>query len=236
MNTQHITYNRHVPLKIGRINDNLEQQAQALFKSWFVDNIYLLGNYTEGKLTDIADYLNGLAMQKFRPSKDETSIPVMKIKELGQGFCDENSDRCSPLIKSQYIINDGDIVFSWSGTLMIDTWCGGICGLNQHLFKISTNLYPQWFAYLWTDHHLDNFIRIAKDKAVTMGHIKRSDLESSTVIIPNQSVLKKLDGILSPIFNESISLRIENRNLSKLRDALLPKLMSGELKTNDLNS
>ncbi len=213
-----------------RINANLEHQAQTLFKYYFIDNTNLLGITTAGNLTDIAQYLNGLAMQKFRPNDNESAIPVLKIKELGQGQCDESSDLCSSAINSDYIVFDGDIIFSWSGTLLVDIWCGGKCGLNQHLFKVTSKAYPKWFIYYWTKYHLDKFIRIAKDKAVTMGHIKRCDLETSEVKIPNKDTLTYLDKIFSPIFNSMIICRIENRKLSAVRDTLLPKLMNGEMK------
>lgn len=215
-----------------RINANLEEQAQALFKSWFVDSSNQLGVYQTKSLTDIAQYLNGLAMQKFPPESVEKSLPVLKIKELGQGKCDSSSDRCSTSIKSEYIVSDGDIIFSWSGTLLVDVWCGGKCGLNQHLFKVTSDNYPKWFIFYWTKHHLNKFIRIAKDKAVTMGHIKRCDLESSEVKIPERSMLEYLDKIFSPLLDSIIARRIENRSLSALRDALLPKLMNGEIKIN----
>ena len=213
-----------------RINDNLEQQAQALFEEWFVNDNAQTAEYNKVALTDIANYLNGLAMQKFRPKDDEKGIPVLKIKELGQGLCDSTSDLCSPSIDDKYIIDDGDIIFSWSGTLLVDIWCGGTCGLNQHLFKVTSDKYPKWFVYYWTKFHLAKFIRIAKDKAVTMGHIKRGDLETSEVLVPDSLLLEKYDNIMTPIFNAIISNRIENRNLAALRDALLPKLMNGEIK------
>ena len=213
-----------------RINANLEAQAQALFRSWFVDNDNQLGNYQTKSLTDIAQYLNGLAMQKFPSESIQNSLPVLKIKELGQGLCDASSDRCSTSIKPEYVINDGDVIFSWSGTLLVDVWCGGKCGLNQHLFKVTSDNYPKWFIFYWTKHHLDKFIRIAKDKAVTMGHIKRCDLESSEVKVPEKSILEYLDKIFTPLFDSMITHRIENRKLSALRDTLLPKLMAGEIK------
>lgn len=212
-----------------RINANLEAQAQALFRSWFVGNDKQLGNYQTKSLTDIAQYLNGLAMQKFPPESIQNSLPVLKIKELGQGLCDASSDRCSTSIKPEYVINDGDVIFSWSGTLLVDVWCGGKCGLNQHLFKVTSDNYPKWFIFYWTKHHLDKFIRIAKDKAVTMGHIKRCDLESSEVKVPEKPILEYLDKIFTPLFDSMIAHRIENRKLSALRDTLLPKLMAGEI-------
>ena len=231
-----------------RINENLEQQAQALFKSWFVDFEPFkdqpfveseLGMIPQGwkveSLSSIADYVNGLAMQKFRPEDGEKGLPVLKIKELGQGNVDDSSELCSPsLIGEKYIINDGDIIFSWSGTLMVKVWCGGKCGLNQHLFVVNPKDYPQWFVYNWTKYHLDNFIRIAKDKAVTMGHIKRGELDKAKVVVPNIEDLQSIDSLMTPIFEQTISNEIESRRLAELRDMLLPKLMSGELSANDV--
>ena len=231
-----------------RINENLEQQAQALFKSWFVDFEPFkdqpfveseLGMIPQGwrveNLSSIADYINGLAMQKFRPIDGERGLPVLKIKELGQGSVDNNSELCSPsLIGEKYIIDDGDIIFSWSGTLMVKVWCGGKCGLNQHLFVVIPKDNPKWFVYQWTNYHLDNFIRIAKDKAVTMGHIKRGELDKAMVVVPDEDNMQRIDVLMSPIFNQMISIEQESRRLAELRDTLLPKLMSGEINVNEV--
>ena len=218
-----------------RINGNLEQQAQTLFNHYFIERPDLLGKYKISNLTGIANYLNGLAMQKFRPQIEENGIPVLKIKELGQGYTDASSDICSENIADGYKVHNGDVIFSWSGTLMVKIWCGGLCGLNQHLFKVSSEIYPKWFYYFWTKHHLNKFIRIAQDKAVTMGHIKRNDLEASEILIPQMDILAKLDAIISPLFSQIIEMKCENRNLAAIRDILLPQLMSGKLKINDLN-
>ena len=226
-----------------KICANLEAQAQALFKHWFIDFApFKDGKFVEselgmipegwrvGKLTEIADYMNGLAMQKFPPLSEEDAIPVLKIKELGQSQIDNNSDKCSKHIKQEYIIKDGDVIFSWSGTLLVDIWCGGICGLNQHLFKVTSKEYPKWFYLLWTKYHLAEFIRIAKDKAVTMGHIKRGDLEKALVAIPDKYTFDKISGMNDDILSQIINIRLESSHLSTLRDTLLPKLMSGEIK------
>ena len=183
---------------------------------------------------DIADYLNGLAMQKYRPKDGETGLPVLKIKELRQGICDASSELCSPSIKSEYIIHDGDIIFSWSGSLLVDIWCGGTCGLNQHLFKVTSNNYDKWFYYLWTAHHLDRFIAVAADKATTMGHIKREELEKVEVIIPSKCDYKRIGASIKPLFDLIISNRIEDRKLTALRNTLLPKIMSGEIDVRDI--
>lgn len=217
------------------INNNLEQQAQAIFENEFLSLQSLPDGWKLASLIDIADYLNGLAMQKYRPSTDEIGIPVLKIKELRQGCCDDNSEFCSPSIKSDYIIHDGDVIFSWSGSLLVDFWCGGICGLNQHLFKVSSNKYDKWFYYAWTKHHLDRFIAVAADKATTMGHIKRDELAKAEVLIPNEADYNRIGALLQPICDLIISNRIENKKLAETRDSLLPKLMSGEIDMSEVD-
>ena len=207
------------------INNNLEQQAQAIFENEFLSLQSLPDGWKQASLIDIADYLNGLAMQKYRPSTDEIGIPVLKIKELRQGCCDDNSDLCSPSIKSYYIIHDGDVIFSWSGSLLVDFWCGGVCGLNQHLFKVTSSKYDKWFYYAWTKHHLERFIAVAADKATTMGHIKRDELAKAEVLIPNEADYNRIGTLLQPIYDLIISNRIENKKLAETRDSLLPKLM-----------
>lgn len=216
------------------INDNLYAQVKAIFSENFLDLDFLPDGWKTGNLLDIADYSNGLAMQKYRPKDGETGLPVLKIKELRQGICDASSELCSPSIKSEYIIHDGDIIFSWSGSLLVDIWCGGTCGLNQHLFKVTSNNYDKWFYYLWTAHHLDRFIAVAADKATTMGHIKREELEKVEVIIPSKCDYKRIGALIKPLFDLIISNRIEDRKLTALRNTLLPKIMSGEIDVCDI--
>ena len=213
----------------NEVNDNLYAQAKAIFDNHFVNIDAIPAKWRKGDLLDIANYLNGLPMQKFRPQGNEIGLPVLKIKELRQGSYDDSSELCSLSIKPEYIIHDGDVIFSWSGSLLVDIWCGGTCGLNQHLFKVTSDIYDKWFYYLWTAHHLARFIAIAADKATTMGHIKREELAKAEVLIPCEEDYMSLSSVMQPIFELIISNRIESRKLAALRDELLPKLMSGEI-------
>ena len=205
----------------NKLNEKLEEMAQAIFKSWFVDfepfkdkpfHETELGMIPEGwevvSLTDIATFTNGLAMQKFRPNYKEPHLPVLKIKELRQGFCDDSSEICIDDISDDFIADDGDIIFSWSGTLLVDIWCGGKCGVNQHLFKVTSEKYNKWFFYFWIKRHLAEFIRIAKDKAVTMGHIKRGHLTNALVVVPNEKTMQNADKIFTPIIDRIIEAKI----------------------------
>mgnify|MGYP002704089501 FL=1 len=216
------------------LNDNLYAQAKAIFDNHFINIDAIPAGWRKGNLLDIANYLNGLAMQKFRPQGHEIGLPVLKIKELRQGSCDDSSELCSLSIKPEYIIHNGDVIFSWSGSLLVDIWCGGTCGLNQHLFKVTSDVYDKWFYYLWTAHHLARFIAIAADKATTMGHIKREELAKAEVLIPCEEDYTSFNSIMQPIFELIISNRIESRKLAALRDELLPKLMTGEIDVSDV--
>lgn len=211
------------------INNNLMQQAKTIFEAEIVNRIELPNGWGKPNLASIADYLNGLAMQNYRPTDDDQGFPVLKIKELRQGACDADSERCSSYIKSNYIVNDGDVIFSWSGSLLVDFWCGGVCGLNQHLFKVTSTQYAPWFFYSWTNYHLAKFAAIASAKATTMGHIKRSDIEAAEVIIPSSTDYERIGALIQPLYDLGIALRLENRKLAATRDSLLPRLLSGDI-------
>ena len=209
----------------NQINDYLTELLDAKFDRMLEGS----GSWSEASLLDIASYKNGLAMQKFRPKPGDSGLPVLKIRELGQGCCGADAERCQSDIDEGVMVHDGDLIFSWSGTLLLDFWAGGDAGLNQHLFKVTSESYPSWFYYMWTKHHLHKFIAMAKDRATTMGHIKRSALADSRVLIPEQGTLAELTNSMQPIVNQVITNKVECRKLSELRDALLPKLMSGEI-------
>ena len=216
----------HKKIRINQqINDYLAAFADALFDNALKDT----NDWTRATLLDIANYKNGLAMQKFRPEGDDPGLPVLKIKELSQGACEADAERCRSDIDESVRIHDGDLVFSWSGTLLLDFWTGGDAGLNQHLFKVTSDKYPSWFFYMWTKYYMRKFIALAKDRATTMGHIKRSALGEARVLIPPNGTLDKLSDQMQPVIDQMIGLKVETRKLGELRDALLPKLMSGEI-------
>ncbi len=241
-------------------NATLEAIAQVLFKSWFVDfdpvRAKMQGRPPEGideataalfpegfetselgevprgwavkSLDSVANYLNGLALQKFPPTgvKD---LPVIKIAQLRKGDS-VGADFASGSIKPEYVVRNGDVLFSWSGSLEVEIWCGGEGALNQHLFKVTSSEYPKWFYYLWTRHHLDSFRQIAASKATTMGHIQRSHLSAAVVVVPSDGVLKSADGIFTHLVDRIVATALQAQTLSTLRDTLLPRLISGQLR------
>ncbi|HCZ9459355.1 TPA: restriction endonuclease subunit S, partial [Staphylococcus aureus] len=238
----------------NEIIENLEELSQTLFKRWFVDFEFPdengapykanggemidseLGKIPKGwivkSLDEIANYINGLAMQKY-PSNKEESLPIVKIKELKNGFTDENSNRCTTEIPEKAKIDNGDIIFSWSATLLVKMWAGGKAGLNQHLFKVTSETFPKWFYYLWTKRYIEYFINIANDKATTMGHINRKHLSHAKIVLPTQLQLENFDKIFHNLLEKQLNTEEEIKRLIELRDTLLPKLMSGEIEIPD---
>ena len=220
-------------------NKILEQTAQTIFKSWFVDfdgvtefEDSKLGQIPKGweveSLDDNINFLNGLALQNFRPLNEEF-LPAIKIREMNEGIS-EKPEKVGLHIDPKYIINNGDVLFSWSGSLVLTLWCFGRGALNQHLFKVTSEKYTKWFFYQWTKFHLPEFRRIAAGKTTTMGHIQRHHLHEALILVPPIKTLENYNTIFQPIFDQIISNKLEIEILRKIRDILLPKLMSGEIR------
>ncbi len=246
-----------------KTNETLEAMAKALFKSWFVDfdpvrakaegrptglpavisDLFPvsfegseLGEIPSGwevkELDEVAHFLNGLALQKFPPEDGAATLPVIKIAQLKKGDS-IGADRCSTAVPSDYVVRDGDVLFSWSGSLAVDIWCGGDGALNQHLFKVTSKTYGKWFFLQWVKHHLPEFQEIAQGKATTMGHIQRHHLSEAKALIPTPSLLAAMDSVFSPLLDRAFGLRKQSKHLAITRDAFLPKLISGEIRIPD---
>ena len=243
-----------------RMNATLESMSRAIFKSWFVDFDPVrqkaagqqpvgmdaetaalfpdsfeeseIGEVPKGwrvvPLDEAAEYLNGLALQKY-PAGDGPTLPVIKIAQLRKGDATD-ADRCNDAVPSEYVIDDGDVLFSWSGSLEVGIWCGGRGALNQHLFKVTSQSYPKWFYYSWTLHHLAEFRLIAADKATTMGHIQRKHLTAAKVVVPPPACIDAMTCTMKPLLQRSVGATKQSRTLAALRDTLLPKLLSGEVR------
>ncbi|EFN5072155.1 restriction endonuclease subunit S [Escherichia coli] len=214
----------------------LPTEIRSLFPSEFEETEF--GWVPKGwqikSLDHIANFQNGLALQKFRPNNmDDDYLPVLKIADLRAGQI-TNDERARTDISDSCKVYDGDMIFSWSGTLMIDIWTGGNAALNQHLYKVTSKKYPQSFYFMWTKQHLSRFQHIAEAKAVTMGHIKKEDLSNSLCLIPTSSLITKYDNIVGKYLAKIKNQRLLNNQMTNLRDTLLPKLISGELSLEDL--
>ncbi len=236
--------------------DAISSISETVFRAWFVDfepvreNIrgrnpaelaalfpQSLESKADGEipsgwelkpLSSCARFLNGLALQKY-PVAGGDFLPVIKIAELRAGRWDDG-DRASNDVPSDYIVDDGDLLFSWSGSLIHRIWCGGRGALNQHLFKVTSEEFPQWFLFEAIQQHMPEFRAIAADKATTMGHIQRRHLDEALVAVPPPPVMQAANEIMSPLHERMLVGRKQSRTLAAIRDLLLPRLMSGTLR------
>ena len=241
----------------NKINTELEAMAKTLYDYWFVQfdfpdvngkpyktsggkmvwNEELKREIPEGwevkTLLDIANFVNGLACQKFRPNENEEYYRVIKIREMGSGFT-ENSEFVSVNIPEKVVVYNGDILFSWSATLDVKIWTGGTGGLNQHIFKVTSKKYPKSYYYFELLNYLQHFKMIAELRKTTMGHITQDHLRESRITIPSMELINELDKILNPILEKKVKLDEENQELSSLRDWLLPMLMNGQVSVGEV--
>ncbi|MGB4882171.1 MAG: restriction endonuclease subunit S [Neisseria sp.] len=237
----------------NRINTELEAMAKTLYDYWFVQfnfpdangkpyktsggkmvyNPTLKREIPEGwkaaSLLDIASFKNGIACQKYFPKEDEVgAFKVIKIREFSSGL-DKNSDVVTSNVPEDLIIQDGDVLFSWSATLDVKLWTGGIGALNQHIFKVDSIEYPKSFYYFKVLGYLEHFKMVAELRKTTMGHITRAHLEDSHVPLPSKDLVEKLDISLNPLLDQIIAKSKESQKLAELRDWLLPMLMNGQV-------
>jgi type I restriction enzyme S subunit len=246
-----------------RMNQTLEDIAKAIFKSWFVDfdpvrakvegrptglpdeisDLFpdeleeseigeIPAGWKVSPLDSIGTFKNGLALQKYPPLEGLERLPVVKIAQLRKGST-ISDDTYASGVPDGFVIDDGDFVFSWSGTLMAKYWVGGRGALNQHLFKVEGQTQPLWMVAGWVAHFMPEFQSIAASKATTMGHIQREHLRQALCIIPPTDVVDASSAIMTPIVERCILAQQESKVLLELRDTLLPKLISGELRIPD---
>ncbi|HEZ3318658.1 TPA: restriction endonuclease subunit S [Neisseria meningitidis] len=202
-----------------QINARLEEMAKTLYDYWFVQFDFPDAN---GK-----PYKSSGGEMVF----DETlkrEIPIIKIREMNEGVS-SNTERAKTNIPKEAIIDDGDILFSWSATLEIKIWSQGKGALNQHIFKVTSSEYPKYFFYFELLNYLKHFKMIADLRKTTMGHITQDHLKQAYICIPSQPLLEKLEKIVTPIFQKILITQKQNHQLTQLRDFLLPMLMNGQV-------
>ena len=238
----------------NQINQELEAMAKTLYDYWFVQfdfpdqngkpykssggkmvyNQELKRQIPEGwgvdSLWNIANFYNGLAMQKYRPDTNEDDyLPVIKIREMMNGFS-KDTEKARLDIPTEAVVERGDILFSWSATLEVIIWGKERGALNQHIFKVTSDTCPKSFIYFELKSYLKVFKAIAELRKTTMGHITQDHLKQAKIVVPPIEIISKLDAKLQPIMLKQQILENQNQELTQLRDWLLPMLMNGQVK------
>ena len=216
--------------KNGEKPFGMDAETAKLFPDSFVKSE--LGEIPKGwevlRLDELCDFLNGLALQKYPPKTKEDEIPVIKIAQLRSGDT-STADRASSGIPSKYIIKNGDILFSWSASLLVEHWVSGIGALNQHLFKVTGNRTSDLLSYFYTKASLPNFQAIAAEKATSMGHIQRGHLSDEKYALPNKECLNVLSPLIESLVDQKIQVLESNNDLRALLKRIIPGLIESEI-------
>ena len=215
----------------------LEEAARRLYKEWFIDlrfpgheNTKIVDGVPEGwerkSIGDIGEYLNGFA---FKPSDwQDLGKPIIKIKEMGNGVTNDTPRNNGERVPAKYLIKAGDLLFSWSATLMVIIWSGEDGWLNQHLFKVTpAKGINREFLLQSISNTIVEFQNLTTGS--TMKHIQRNKLDQVFVNVPNAEIMKRYTDISEKTRSNILSLQSQLRLLTEARDRLLPKLMSGEI-------
>ena len=216
----------------------LEESAQRLYKEWFIDlcfpgheNTKIVDGVPEGwekkSIADLGTYLNGFA---FKPSDwQERGKPIIKIKEMGNGISTDTPRNNGERVPEKYLIKSGDLLFSWSATLMVIVWTGEEGWLNQHLFKVTpTQGIGREFLLQSISKTIAEFSNLTTGS--TMKHIQRNKLEQVFVNTPTSEIMNCYCRIAERQREQILNISSQIRHLTEARDRLLPKLMSGDIK------
>ena len=222
-----------------RINNNLEQQALALFKSWFIDfepfDRQVPKTWINGVLGDFVEIKRGGSPRPIQNFLSDSGFQWLKISDA--------TGITSPFINEikEYIIEAGlkKTVYLKSGSLVLSN--SATPGLPK-ILDIDTCIHDGWlyfpsskfsneYLYLYFKHIRDNLIALGNGSVFT--NLKTDILKNYPTYLPTEDVLKKFDGLVQPIFSMILSKTREIKRLAEIRDTLLPKLMSGELDVSD---
>lgn len=221
----------------GNAPAHMDTETAALFPNSFDDDGLPVG-WNEEPLYNIATFINGAAYKNMHFCDPNEGLPVIKIAELKNGISSQTKFTNTDL-GEKYNVSAGEIFFAWSGSpqTSINTfiWPHGDGWLNQHIFAIKENGFAS-LAYVYFQMKLLNpkFVEIATDKQTTgLGHVTVKDMKEMMIVSPPNEVRERFEQIANSLF-ETIKLNLfESQTLAELRDTLLPKLMSGEIRVKD---
>ena len=215
----------------------LEEAAQRLYKEWFVElrfpgheNTKMVDGLPEGwerkAVSQLGEYLNGFA---FKPSDwHELGRPIIKIKEMGNGVGNDTPRNNGERVPAKYLVKAGDLLFSWSATLMVIVWSGEEGWLNQHLFKVTPSEgIGREFLLQSLSNAIEEFQNLTTGS--TMKHIQRNKLDQVFVNVPNDEIMELYNNVAEKVREEILHLSSQIRLLAEARDRLLPRLMGGEM-------
>ena len=226
-----------IDLKISNnveINDNLLEQMQALYKSWFVDYRPFGGvmptSWTQTGIYSLANIIYGAPFASKQFNTEGNGKPIIRIRDLkDQQFATYTTE----VHPKGYLLHPGDIVVGMDGEFRPYIWGNDEAWLNQRVC-VFENKRPNGKAFLYFTIKPLLFAIEQTQVATTVIHIGKKDFDAFEIMFPDTELLDAFDAITTPMVEQIVSNSIENKRLAIMRDALLPKLMSGEIDVSDI--
>ncbi|MEZ9763923.1 restriction endonuclease subunit S [Vibrio splendidus] len=238
------------------INQTLEQMAQAIFKSWFVDFDPVKAK-TNGEQPEGMDAATASLFPEKLVESEEGLIPegwsvepLKNVSRVINGRAYKNTefkDEGTPIIRIQNLTGKGktvysdmelpkdklaehgDLIFAWSATFGPHLWRGPKSIYHYHIWKMDVDetKFGKYLLYL----HLARLTDYLKNQGTgsIFTHLTKAIMESQKLVVPSESIVEAFSKVVTPLFAQIDSLHKENKVLEQLRDTLLPKLLSGEI-------
>lgn len=222
----------------AKINDNLEQQAEALFQYLFIDNAS--ADWNKGVLNDLGTIVGGSTPSKAKPeyytargiawiTPKDLSINKSKFISHGENDITELGLKNS----SASIMPEGTVLFSSRAPIGYIAIASGKVTTNQGFKSVIPKVdVGTAFVYYFLKHTLPIIEGMASGS--TFKEVSGNTMKSVPAVIPDRKTLRRFDNLCAPIFALQRTLEKQNQYLATLRDSLLPKLMSGELDVSNI--
>jgi type I restriction enzyme S subunit len=218
----------------AKVNDNLLEQMQALYKSWFVDYRPFGGvmptSWTQTGIYSLANIIYGAPFASKQFNTEGNGRPIIRIRDLkDQQFATYTTE----VHPKGYLLHPGDIVVGMDGEFRPYIWGNDEAWLNQRVC-VFENKRPNGKAFLYFTIKPLLFAIEQTQAATTVIHIGKKDFDAFEIMLPDTELLDAFDVITTPMVEQIVSNSIENKRLAIMRDALLPKLMSGEINVSNI--
>ena len=211
------------------INDNLLEQMQAIYKSWFVDYLPFGGvmpeSWTKTGIYSLANIIYGAPFASKQFNTEGNGKPIIRIRDLkDQQFATYTTE----VHPKGYLLRPGDIVVGMDGEFRPYIWGNDEAWLNQRVC-VFENKRPKGKAFLYFTIKPLLYEIEQTQVATTVIHIGKKDYDAFEIMLPDAATLDSFDSLTAPMIMRVVSNSFENKRLAVMRDALLPRLMSGEI-------
>lgn len=218
-----------------KINDNLQQQAQALFKSWFLNYEPWDGtapnSWLHGKLGDYANIKRGGSPRPIQEYLSDSGLRWLKISDvtgLQTPFIIDIKDHIIEVgLKKTVFLKAGSLVLSNSATPGIPKILDVDSCIHDGWLYFPESRFSNEYLYLYFKYIRQQLVNLSNGSV--FNNLKTDILKGYPTILPDEETLQRFDGIIKPMFLQMQNLTRESHDLMDLRDTILPRLMSGEL-------